>query len=454
MDNAPRVALYERVSTDEQALHGYSIQTQKDTLEDYCKEKGYKIAGHYTDEGISGAKPPLKRPALKKLLDDVQSGKIDVIIFTKLDRWFRSIEQYYKVQEILDKHNVPWRTVLEDYNTATADGRLKVNIMLSVAANERERTSERIKAVIHNKFKNKVAAFGGDVMTLGYIRQKDENGLTRLVKDPATQHIVEEFWDLIKTYNNVRKATIHLNNKYNLAYNYAVYKRMKENELYTGEYRGIKGFCVPYISREAWLEIQNKPTIKRTPKNRIYLFTGLVKCPKCGKTLASCSTTNPNNHVEYKSYRCNNALNKLCDFRWRVSENVIEQYLLAHLANEINRMIHEVEIATAEIQKRPKSDVAKLKEKLRKLSVVYVNGAMSDDDFLSQTSELRALIEQASQEIQSGTQDITPLKKLLKNDWMALYATLGTEGKRAFWRSIIKEIHVEGKLVAGYLLNV
>ena len=131
-----RAGLYERVSTEEQALKGYSIEAQKDLLEEYCHKNEIKIVGHYTDEGISGAKPPLKRPSLQRLLDDVQAGKVDIILFTKLDRWFRSVQEYYKVQEILDKHNVSWKTVLEDYNTDTSDGRLKVNIMLSVATSD------------------------------------------------------------------------------------------------------------------------------------------------------------------------------------------------------------------------------------------------------------------------------------------------------------------------------
>ena len=78
-----RAALYERVSTEEQAMHGFSIGAQIENLTEYCKKNGYKIVDHYTDEGISGAKPPLKRPALKRLLDDVRSDKIDIIIFTK-----------------------------------------------------------------------------------------------------------------------------------------------------------------------------------------------------------------------------------------------------------------------------------------------------------------------------------------------------------------------------------
>ena len=67
-----RVGLYERVSTTEQSLNGYSIETQISNLEEYAKKNKMKIVDHYTDEGISGAKPPLKRPALKRLLEDVK----------------------------------------------------------------------------------------------------------------------------------------------------------------------------------------------------------------------------------------------------------------------------------------------------------------------------------------------------------------------------------------------
>ena len=91
-----RVGLYERVSTTEQSLNGYSIETQISNLEEYAKKNKMKIVDHYTDEGISGAKPPLKRPALKRLLEDVKAGKIDMILFTKLDRWFRSVKEYFK----------------------------------------------------------------------------------------------------------------------------------------------------------------------------------------------------------------------------------------------------------------------------------------------------------------------------------------------------------------------
>lgn len=96
------------------------------------------------DAGISARKPATKRPELQRLLADAQAGKGELIVFTKLDRWFRNIAEYYKVQEILERCHIG-RTIHEDYDTSTASGRLKINIMLSVAQNEADRTSERSK---------------------------------------------------------------------------------------------------------------------------------------------------------------------------------------------------------------------------------------------------------------------------------------------------------------------
>ena len=149
-----RVGCYERVSTTEQAMRGFSIAAQIDNLSEYCEENGMKIVGHYTDEGISGTQPPLKRPALQQLLEDVQAGKIDMILFTKLDRWFRSVKEYFKVQDILDRHGVEWKAIHEDYDTTTANGRMAITIFLAIAQNERDKTSERVKAVFAHKRKN------------------------------------------------------------------------------------------------------------------------------------------------------------------------------------------------------------------------------------------------------------------------------------------------------------
>lgn len=452
MNNVLRAGLYERVSTDEQALHGYSIATQKDTLEEHCKEKGYKIVGHYTDEGISGAKPPLKRPALKQLLDDVQAGKIDVIVFTKLDRWFRSIEQYYKVQEILDKCNVPWQAVLEDYNTATADGRLKVNIMLSVAANERERTSERIKVVLENKFKNKVAAWGGPKRALGYKIEKDENGVSRLVKDPETQHIAEEFWEMMINHSTLHQAGRHLNMTYGLNRSLRVWYGMRNSTIYYGEYNGIQDFCEPYISKDDWTRINTMPQVKKRRTTEIHLFTGMMRCPICGNRLVVNTSKNRYGTL-YRSYRCANARAGLCTFKKSKNETVIETWLLDHLEEIIGDEIEKALVNKAKVKAKPKTDADKLKEQLRKLNVIYMAGGKTDEEYLQEVAELKALIDKASEEAPQVEKDIAPLQKLLKSDYKALYETLSRENKRKFWRDLFKEIIInpEGNVV-NYIL--
>ena len=108
-----RAALYIRVSTEEQAKKGYSLPAQREDLEEFAKKNGYTVAGCYIDEGKSARKKYANRKEFMRMLEDVKAGRIDVILFIKLDRWFRSVADYYKIQEILDAHNVAWKTTPE-----------------------------------------------------------------------------------------------------------------------------------------------------------------------------------------------------------------------------------------------------------------------------------------------------------------------------------------------------
>ena len=148
-----RAALYARVSTEEQAMHGVSLDAQKERLIQYAKENDLQIVGIYVDEGISARKRYTRRGEFMKMLNDVQLGKIDVILFIKLDRWFRNIADFYEVQTILDRNKVQWIATEEDYDTTTANGRLALNIKLAIAQDEADRTSERIKFAFQNMVK-------------------------------------------------------------------------------------------------------------------------------------------------------------------------------------------------------------------------------------------------------------------------------------------------------------
>ena len=101
-----RAALYIRVSTEEQARHGYSLSEQVYDLRQHAKKRGYIVVSIYADEGVSARKSPHLRKGLQRLIEDVQTGDIDVIVFKCLDRWFRNVADYYKVKEILDRNCV------------------------------------------------------------------------------------------------------------------------------------------------------------------------------------------------------------------------------------------------------------------------------------------------------------------------------------------------------------
>lgn len=439
-----RTGCFERVSTEEQAKYGFSIGTQIDALTEYCKENKMKLVDHYTDEGVSGGKPYHKRPEMKRLIDDVQQGKIDIILFTRLDRWFRNVPEYFKVQEILDKHGVQWKAIWEDYDTTTANGRMAITIFLAIAQNEREKTAERIKSVLDNKRKNKEACFGGNAVPLGYMKEPDENGIMRLVKDPETKEAVQDFWDILISTHNLNKAMKQVIFVHGIQRGYKTFKRMMKSDFYCGIHRGVLDFCEPYITPEEFLQVQERKVVKATPSGAVYYFRGLIRCPECESKL--CGAPRRTRGVLYKNYRCN-IRSSCCTNTKNYSERKIEKQLLEKLDVFIEDAIARVEIEMAKPKPKPKTSVAALKERLRRLTVAYMAGNSTDEEYLKEDAEIKALIKKAEAETPPPPPDVAPLKAVLETDFRSLYATLSEEEKQQFWQGLIKEIVLDGKTV-------
>lgn len=443
-----RAGLYERVSTEEQALRGGSVQAQIDHLTEYCQKNNIKIVDHYADEGISGSKPPLKRPALHRLLEDVQAGKIDIILFTKLDRWFRSVKEYFKVQEILEKHKVEWKTTLEEYDTTSANGRMAITLFLAIAQNERERNAERVRFVLENKRKNKEACFGGKTPPIGYKKEKDENGVMRLVKDPETEQLMIDFWDIMVKYNNINKAIRHIQNVHGVTRTQKTWIRIAHSEFYCGMYGGVDDYCEPYVSKTDWLRVQEKSRAKprKTKSNRVYLFTGLMRCPDCGHKLCGTYKHDKVHDKEYRSYRCR-FNSTTCTYRRQPTEKKIEKYLLQNLKELLQDEIASAELQETKKKPKPKHNVQALKERLRRLNVTYMAGNKTDAEYLQEDAEIKALIAKAEQEAPPPERDLSSIKELLNTDIESIYATLDAEDKQRFWQTLIKEIKIKDKYV-------
>lgn len=433
-----RVAKYRRVSTKEQAIHGYSLQAQDETLNEYAKKHNLKIVGDYADKGITAS--TLHRPALEELLDDVRAGKIDLIIFTKLDRWFRSVSHYYKIQDILDEYGVPWRTVLEDYNTETSDGKFKVNIMLSVAQQELDRTSERIKVVFDSKVKNKEAISGA--LPVGYkIGMVD--GQKRVVKDPEKAEVILDFFTHFEIHQSLRATMRFVNDKYDLHIPYDSCKRMLKNTLYIGKYRDVENYCEPYLSKEQFKRIQRiLDETKQVKKYKhAYLFSGLIRCVECGGSTAGCYVrqTRGDRHKHFY-YRCNRANTQLtCGHRARIAEQFVEKYLLEHIEEKLQNYILQAEIEEVKT-KKPKYNKSKIKAEIDRLNKMYQKGRIDDEEYDEEYDKLQYKLELCD-EI-SEERDLRPLKEFLESDFRTLYESLKREEKRSLWRSIIKRMVV------------
>jgi site-specific DNA recombinase len=143
-----RCAIYTRVSTDQGLDQEFnSLDAQYEAASAYIKSQARAgwtlIRSRYDDGGYSGGSTD--RPDLQKLLDDIRSRKIDVIVVYKVDRLTRSLADFAKLVELFDAHGVSFVSVTQQFNTTTSMGRLTLNVLLSFAQFEREVTSERIR---------------------------------------------------------------------------------------------------------------------------------------------------------------------------------------------------------------------------------------------------------------------------------------------------------------------
>jgi site-specific DNA recombinase len=143
-----RCAVYTRKSTEEGLdMEFNSLDAQRDAGENYVasqRSEGWTLVpDYYDDGGISGG--TLERPALQRLLKDIENGLIDVVVVYKVDRLSRSLTDFAKLVELFDKHKVSFVSVTQQFNTTTSMGRLTLNILLSFAQFEREVIGERIR---------------------------------------------------------------------------------------------------------------------------------------------------------------------------------------------------------------------------------------------------------------------------------------------------------------------
>ena len=328
-----RCAIYSRVSTSMQNEAEYSsCDAQKDRIMSYIKsQEDLEFTKEYSDPAFSGK--DLERPALQQLFKDITQKKIDVVLTYKIDRFTRSMKDFYSVIEFLEKYNVSYVSVTEKFDTSSPSGRLLRNIMLTFAQFEREMTSERIKHKFEQMAIKGMWFAGGP--PYGY---KSEN--KKLVVDkkraPFVRMMFEEFvttGSITAVMRLVKKEKIMDKQNKNI-YTITSASQLLRNPVYTGKIRWhekiFEGVHEPIISKELFDEAQSL-TRKQVCKKRLYkefLLSGLVKCTDCKSGMTNVFTNKiKRRYYYYKCLKVTRDVETPCSTR-EVNAEKLESFLI------------------------------------------------------------------------------------------------------------------------------
>ena len=443
------VAAYVRVSTQEQKLHGLSLDAQKMKLTEYAEKNNMRIVEWYVDEGVSGRKLIRNRPELQRMIHDAEEGKFERIIFIKLDRFFRSVAEYHECMKRISP--VVWSTTEEEYDLTTANGRMLVNMKLTIAEMEADQTGERIRIVNEYKVQTGQPLVGDRSQPFVFKNAIDPaTGRKKVIKHPDYKEIMEDLLHYVFTHQSKRKAVVYLHSKYHISMSYNGLSKLLENTMLCGEYRGNPDYCEAYLTREEFDKLQSiiKRNVKMNTENRDYIFSGLLKCPHCGARLSGGYQIHKkgNKDYKYKRYRCPNfRMHDRCDFNKSLSENVLERKLL----KDIEKFMQEAKIKSAQVsdanaEQFSQYDTEEIYERIDRLNYSWNTGKIRTvEKYEADYAELMELLEKAENERRNApVKDFSKIEGILHAGWKAVYDNLDDAHKRSFWRSFIQSIEV------------
>ena len=441
-----RTAIYMRVSSDRQAQEGDSIAAQRSALIKYINDRpDLTLAGEYLDDGVSGTKYS-QRDELQKLLDDVEAGNVDLIIFTKLVRWFRSVRHYTATQAILDKHNVGWTAIWEPiYDTTTPQGRLIINQMMSIAQFEAENTGQRIRQVFAYKMSKKEYCSGQTPPGYTLVSK-------HLVPNDDAPNVREAFEIYSRTGNlsETQRLTAGMSGIPSCR---QALKKMLKNSIYIGIHQsGVTDFCQPVVPKDLYDDVQRKLSINiKKSQKAVYLFSGLIKCAECGASFGASTIRRRRGsgsleiHHKYRCTRHYNYHPPKCENTKMIYESALEKYLLTNLSELTKNAVFEYD-AKAEPAKDRSNQIALLEKKMSRLKELFINDLITIDEYKQdkeaydkQIDELR---KDQAYDPEKQKASIESLKAIMKMDIKGIYEDLSQEERRRFWRGIIRSIKV------------
>ena len=309
-----RVALYVRVSTQEQAREGYSIGEQIERLQKYADAMGWIVFKVYTDAGFTGANTD--RPALKDLIKDVKNGKVEKVVVYKLDRLSRSqLDTLYLIEKVFLANNTDFVSMNENFDTSTPFGRAMIGILAVFAQLEREQIKERM--TMGKDARAKEGKWKGGKCPIGYKYVDGE-----LVVDEFTAMQVKELFKVFTEGMPLRTIERVFNekgykNQYGKSWSPRQMRRTLDTKIYIGLIKHkdtwIQGTHEPIIDEETF-ELAGKVLherqrvfaesgVKGGIANQSTYLGGLLHCTHCGGRYSKYRTGSSQSKI-YCNYGC------------------------------------------------------------------------------------------------------------------------------------------------------
>jgi len=266
-----KVAIYARVSTEDQAKEGFSLDSQLEKLRSYCKARGWEIEGEYVDDGYSGR--DIRRPAYQKMMEDID--RWDILLVMKMDRIHRNSKNFMLMMEELRKKGKEFVSMTESLDTSTAMGRFVMDIIQRIAQLESEQIGERVYDGMRQKARQGAGLLGSPP-PYGYAY---EDGKLVIVKDEADA--VKKMYEMYVEGHSLKEIENWLNEERIKAkkggkWGKKTVARILSNPVYCGyiEWEDIlfKGEHDAIVDVEEFNEVQKIKIKKAKKKGKIFII--------------------------------------------------------------------------------------------------------------------------------------------------------------------------------------
>ena len=321
-----RCAIYTRKSTHENLDSDFnSLDAQREACEHFIKshanENWLALTDEYDDGAYSGA--TMERPALQRLIPDIETGRIDCVVIYKIDRLSRSLGDFTRMMEFFKEHNVTMVSVTQAFNTNTSSGTLMTNLLMTFASYEREVIAERIRDKVAASKKR--GMYMGGTPPLGYDVDRAKK---KLVVNDKEAVLVRRIFQRYLVLRSVTELTRELNeqglttkswitkkgvHRQGRAWNKSHIYRLLKNPVYVGQVKHkdkvYQGEHRAIIEKSLWDEVQTamegdgrKESFRSaTPA----LLKGLIRCGHCGTSMGV--TFTKKGGKRYRYYLCQHA---------------------------------------------------------------------------------------------------------------------------------------------------